>query len=243
MGNNVQGFEYENEVIEALKEAGCCGSITEGAGASASDADADFIVDGVRHLVEIKKDSFAQMGGTSARYINQEFEIASDAVDQDTQQMIVDVLGTKTEAIDSLLGEIGATQFPTSCTKHQWDDAKRRGLLKPINAKVSRGTSFIIDHYYKKGINYIQIGGAGLFYLGDNPANLPIPKLEGEINIELRAGRSGSKVNANGVAMVGGGLRAQGRLRFKGTSPYTLDNPQSIKQLLNNKWRCQPSSK
>ena len=186
MGNNVQGFEYENEVIEALKEAGCCGSITEGAGASASDADADFIVDGVRHLVEIKKDSFAQMGGTSARYINQEFEIASDAVDQDTQQMIVDVLGTKTEAIDSLLGEIGATQFPTSCTKHQWDDAKRRGLLKPINAKVSRGTSFIIDHYYKKGINYIQIGGDGLYHMSANPANLPIPALDVTARVRIR---------------------------------------------------------
>ena len=102
--------------------------------------------------------------------------------------------------------------------------------------KVKRNTQFIIDHYKDKGIHYMQIGGAGLFYLDRNPANLPVPKLQGEIDIELRAGRSGSKVNSAGVPMVGGLLRAQGRLRFSGLSNFTLDNPESVRNLLiNNK--------
>jgi hypothetical protein len=113
-----------------------------------------------------------------------------------------------------------------------WTTAKVAGLLKPINAKIRKDTEFIANHYKKKGIHYIQIGGAGLFYLSENPANLPIPKLEGSIDIELRAGRSGSKVNADGVKVVGGGLRAQGRLKFNGVSPYTLDDPKSIESLL-----------
>jgi hypothetical protein len=183
-------------------------------------------------LVEVKKDDGAQMGGTSARYIDGEFAMAGDAVDSDTQEMIIAALDSRREAIESFLGRVGAEQFPLSCPKNVWTEAKTEGLLKPINAKIRKHTDFIVDHYNKKGINYIQIGGAGLFYLGENPANLPIPKLEGEIDIELRAGRSGSKVNAQGVAMVGGGLRAQGRLKFKGSSPYTLDDPESIKGLL-----------
>ena len=62
------------------------------------------------------------------------------------------------------------------------------------------------------------------------------PRLDGQIDIELRAARSGSKKNTEGVSMVGGGLRAQARLKFKGMSPYTLDNPESIKLLMGNKW-------
>ena len=231
MGNNVQGFEYENTVISALKESGFCGNITEGAGASAADADADFEVNGVRHLVEVKKDVGAQMGGTSARYIDGKFNITSDSVDVDTQEMIISALKTRVEPIEAMLERVGIDQFPASCPKDTWNEAKTEGFLKPINAKIRKDTDFIVNHYNKKGINYIQIGGAGLFYMGDNPANLPIPKLEGEIDIELRAGRSGSKVNAQGVAMVGGGLRAQGRLKFKGKSPFTLDDVDSIKGL------------
>jgi hypothetical protein len=233
MGNNIEGFEYENTVIAALKQAGYCGSITEGAGASAADADADFQVGEARYLVEVKKDCGAQMGGTSARYIDGEFVIASEAVDADTQEMIIEALNNRVEPIEAMLKRIGAEQFPTSCPKETWTAAKTEGYLKPINAKIRKDTDFIINHYRKKGINYIQIGGAGLFYMGENPANLPIPKLEGEIDIELRAGRSGSKVNAQGVAMVGGGLRAQGRLKFHGRSPYSLDDPQSIKNVLS----------
>ena len=232
MGNNVEGFEYENTVIAALKQAGVCGNITEGAGASAADADADFCIDGVRYLVEGKKDTGAQMGGTSARYIDGKFNVASDAVDADTQEMIIEALSQRVEPIEAMLDRLGAEQFPTSCTKDSWTAAKKEGYLKPINAKIRKDTDFIINHYKKKGIDYIQIGGAGLFYMNENPANLPIPKLDGEIDIELRAGRSGSKVNAQGVAMVGGSLRAQGRLKFKGASPYTLDDPESIKGLL-----------
>lgn len=234
MGNNVQGFEYEGEVIDALVKAGVCGSITEGAGASAADADADIIINGVRHLIEVKKDGGAQMGGTSVRFIDGKFEVASDAVEQGTVDMILEALKPKTDAINNLLGEIGATQFPTSCTKHQWESARVSGHLKPINAKIRKSADFIVDHYAKKGINYIQIGGAGLFWMNENPANLPVPKLDGEIDIELRAGRSGSKINAYGIAMVGGSLRAQGRLKFKGSSPYTLDDPNSIAAMVQD---------
>lgn len=243
MGNNVLGFEYENNVIAALKEAGCCGSITEGAGSSSSGADADFVVNGVRHLVEVKKDSLAQMGGTSIRYINKVFESASDSLDPDTESLLIDALRSRTKFIDKMLSFLNIDKFPASCTKQSWVEAQKAGLLIPINTKVVKDTTFIMNHYYKKGINYMQIGGAGLFYLAENPANLPIPRLEGQIDIELRAGRSGSKVNADGIAMVGGGLRAQGRLKFKGTSPYTLDDPQSIKSLLQNQWQCKPSNK
>ena len=232
MSSNVEGFEYENTVISALKVAGHCGNITEGAGASAADADADLKIGDDVYLVEVKKDAGAQMGGTSVRYIDGEFEVASDAVEQDTVEMIVEALEPKREAINSFLHFVGASQFPATCLKDVWGAARVAGLLKPINAKIRKNTDFIANHYKKKGIHYIQIGGAGLFYLSENPANLPVPKLDGQIDIELRAGRSGSRLNLDGQSVVSGLLRAQGRLKFTGESPYTLDNPESVKELV-----------
>jgi hypothetical protein len=231
MSNNELGFAYENEVIEALKTAGIAGNITEGAGASATDADADFIVGGKRYLLEVKKDPDAQMGGTSVRYDNGDFEIVSDSVDDNTASLIISALAPKTPHIEKLLSAIGGQKFPTTCDKYTWTQAQQKGLLKPINAKIRKNTQFIIDHYKKKGIHYMQIGGAGLFYLDENPANLPIPKLEGEIDIELRAGRSGSSLNAAGVRRVSGLLRAQARLKFKGSSPISLDSLAGVKKI------------
>ena len=231
MSKNELGFAYENEVIEALKVAGIAGTITEGAGASASDADADFIVGGKRYLLEVKKDADAQMGGTSVRYNDGEFEIVSDSVDDNTAGLIMSALGPKIPHIEKLLSAIGGEKFPTTCDKYTWTQAQQKGLLKPINSKVKRNTKFIIDHYKDKGIHYMQIGGAGLFYLDQNPASLPVPKLDGEIEIELRAGRSGSTLNANGIRRVSGLLRAQARLKFKGSSPISLDSQIGIEKI------------
>ena len=183
------------------------------------------------YLLEVKKDADAQMGGTSVRYNDGQFEIVSDNVDEKTAALIVTALSSKVTHIERLLAAIGGHKFPTTCDKHTWTVAKEKGLLKPINAKIKKNTQFIIDHYKDKGINYIQIGGAGLFYLDKNPANLPIPKLDGEIDIELRAGRSGSTLNAAGVRRVSGLLRAQARLKFKGKSPVSLDNELGLSML------------
>ena len=231
MSNNELGFAYENLVIDALKFAGVAGNILEGAGASATGADADFVVNGETYLLEVKKDADAQMGGTSVRYVDGKFEVVSDTVDSGTRDLIIAALDTKRDPIERLLAAIGGDKFPTTCDKHTWTAAKKKGLLKPINGKIKQNTDFIVNHYKKKGIDYIQIGGAGLFYLDKNPANLPIPKLEGEIDIELRAGRSGSSLNAAGVRRVSGLLRAQGRLKFNGQSPVSFDSPVSISKV------------
>ncbi len=233
MSSNVEGFKYEKRVIEALAAAGVAGQIREGAGASSSSADADFVVNGERHLVEVKKDSFAQMGGTSVKYVNGEFvPVHSSTMDSDTVELVVRELQTKKEHVDRLISFLEKDSLPVSCEKDAWDTAKTAGLLRPINTKVRKDTSFLVEHYKSKGVDYIQIGNAGLFYLDKNPAKLPVPRLQGEVDIELRAGRSGSRKNSQGVSYVGGSLRAQGRLKFRGTSPFTLDSEDSIRKMM-----------
>lgn len=117
-----------------------------------------------------------------------------------------------------------------ACTKDAWELAARKNLL--VNVKIKNTVDFIAKHYAKKGIFYIQIGGAGLFYLAGNPANLPIPQLSGDINIEIRSARSGAKMLKSGIEVVGGGIRVQARLKTKGKSPYTADDVASLKAML-----------
>ena len=235
------GFDYEEAVIASIIEAGIVGNITSGAGASAAAADADIKIDGRIHKIEVKLDRNAQMGGTSLRYypqgnnLNQKFSIVSKAVDPDTVDLMEESLDSVIPDLNAFLDFIGAKHFPMTTTKEMWRKAVLAGLLKPLNVKIRQNTDFIINHYTKKGIPYIQIGGAGLFYLRSNPANLPIPQLDGAIDIELRPGRSGSRTNKDGVEVCGGGIRVQGRLKFKGESPYTLDDPDSIREMLEQR--------
>jgi hypothetical protein len=96
-----------------------------------------------------------------------------------------------------------------------WDQAKDMGLLSNLNHFVEYNTDFIKTHYTSKNVNYIQIGNTGLYHLGKNPLDLNIPELHGDINIEIRLCRSGSKkrdINGTTMKVAGANYRIQGRL-------------------------------
>jgi len=232
MGNNTGGYDYEKRVVEALVHSGYSGEIAEPAGASSVGADADMMIQGKRYLVEIKQDAKAQMGGTSLSYDEEGFGFIGSSVASDTASAVLTEMNCRQSAVQRLLESVGAESFPLACDKQTWNKAKEEGLLKPVNAVVKRNTDFICDHYTNKGVHYIQIGDSGLFHLGENPANLPVPKLEGEINLEVRAGRSGSRKRKDGTEVVSGGLRVQGRLQFNGKSDFTLDDISSIEKMM-----------
>lgn len=240
MSINTKGFEYEQKVINAIAKAGLAGNITTAAGCSSAHGDADFKLEGETHLVEVKLNKKAQMGGSSIRYQkgSESFELLTP-VEPEIHSMIMEAVKKRIPQLDILIEyfarkwDPGITGFPANCSKQVWTQAAKNGLL--VNAKIHTDVSFIVRHYRAKGVNYIQIGKSGLFYLEKNPANLPIPKLEGDVKVEIRTARAGSKViKKTGVRMVGSGIRVQGRLRIKNKSPYTLDCPKSIKNMLSN---------
>jgi len=236
MANNKNGFDYENTVIKCLKQTNINGMIVEAAGASSWGADADFMINDKIYNLEIKLNSNAQMGGTSIKLEEDTFTICNK-VDDELEKLINQSMEKNLTDLKALLLFVSMLEnknhnnFPMTCKKDSWETAQKMNML--INDKIPFNTDFICDHYSKKNTHYIQIGGAGLFYLKDNPANLPIPKLNGQINIEIRTGRSGSKKSPNGDKIVTAGIRIQGRLKTNCKSPYTLDNIDSIKQLIN----------
>jgi hypothetical protein len=238
--SNIGGFDYENKVLKAIRLAGLTGNITTGAGASAAAADADIKINDEVFNIEVKLDNNAQMGGSSVRFGSKGIKLVK-SMEPETEDLLVAAIASKASELNKLLSFISKKRpkainskvsgFPMSCTKDAWEEAAYKKLL--VNVKIKNTVDFISKHYAKKGIFYIQIGGAGLFYLAGNPANLPIPQLQGNIDIEIRSARSGAKMLASGVEVVGGGIRVQARLKTKGQSPFTADDPGSLKRMLD----------
>jgi len=238
---NVGGLDYEMTVLRAIKRAGIQGNIKKGAGFDSTGADADISVDGKIFNVEVKLDRDAQMGGSSVRFDSKGVSLVK-SMEKVTKDILVAAVSAKAESLNNLIGYLTKQRptsvnqkvqgFPLSCTTDAWDRAQAKGLL--VNTVVKPyPVDFIAKHYAKKGIYYIQLGGAGLFYMAGNPANLPVPKLKGQVNIEIRSARSGSRTLSSGVRVAGGGLRVQARLKIKGNSPYSADDTASLVAMLD----------
>ena len=200
---------------------------------------------------EIKMDKNAQMGGSSLKFDGKSWTLAEKGaanIEADTQELLIKAAEEKVKEYKKLINHLktyepkklhsGINQIPFRVTKPAWEQAVAAGMLKPTNAAVKFDTTFIHNWYAGKNCYYMQIGKLGLFYLKKNPLNLPIPQLKGEIEIALRLVRGGASMLKTGefkgenVSTVN--LRAQGKLKLKGSSPYSLDNINDCNTIFNH---------
>ena len=194
--------------------------------------------------VEIKGKG-SQFGETSFRYDanGRIFSPTKSHLDQSFIDLVTtNALVPIRESIDGLLDFLRSShdyqkdifEIPFQVTKRSWLSAKKNGLLIPIAKKIPFTEQLIVNHYNSKcgGCYYMQIENKGLFYLGSNPLNLPIPEFRGEINVEVRLKRSGSRdMKSIGEKVAGVGLIVVGRLIADIRSPYSLDNPEHVEKL------------
>lgn len=232
-------LKYERLVIRCLKDAGICGRIKQASAHNAWKPDAEMVVNDDFHYVEIKSSTRAQMGGGSVAYSDGMFFAAGTNIEM--SQAMADVLNDTHDTslrrnIDTFLRLLSGRRrsydsIPiSSIDEERWKALKAKGALKNISRTFNSGVEAIAQHYARKNTYYIQIHGAGLFRLSEaNPANLPVPVLTGRVNLEVRLGKS--KKPSNNTA----GLRVQARLITKSTSPYTLDDVDSILNMLRSK--------
>ena len=243
-----QGLQYELSVYNAIIQSKVSGLSPGGkptAGYSNQGAgDIEATYNGMPFNIEIKLNSKAQMGGGQLIYDRAEETITPHPnmmakVDPADVEMILDAAKAKIPAVNSYIDElmfrgVDAQGFPQGgiSTKIR-DSMTNDGLSRAVNTVVKGSTRYIIDHYNKKGVYYIQIGGAGLFYLGTNPFKLPVPPFEGDAQIEMRIKYAGATPNSQGVKSPN--RRAEwvaiGRLVTKVKSSYSLDDVGSIKSL------------
>ena len=235
----------ENSNFKRIASAG-------GAFSSAGAGDASFTVNGKTINMEIKMDGNAQMGGTSISYerdadgfVGQFPDRLVDRFDfskikEEDIEMFSNALIPVVKYLDQLLDHFSSFNdpfyddlegFPLKVKNKDWEGAKKAGLIIPTNKVIKYNAQWIREHYQKKGVDYIQIGGMGLFHTGKDVLGLGVPILDGDINIEMRPGPAGS----GGKPFRSVGYRVQGRLKLKGTkSPVSFDNYESIKRAFGN---------
>ena len=254
MSTGTGGLDYEAKVLRAIKtNIGTTPFKIKPSTAGFSAAEVDLILlykTSNEIAIEIKMDKAAQMGGGSYNYDRKtgKFSLSSKTViDPDIDEKLLSELNSKKTSLNSLLDfaksnspiALGSniTGLPLKTTKAVWEEMTKKRLLVPLNAKVEVPTSFLYDHYKKKGCYYIQIGGLGLYYLHSNPLNLPVPQLKATMQIELRLARAGSTMDSKlKVPVASGNIRAQGRLNAKTLtkSPYSLDNPDDFMKVFGS---------
>lgn len=247
------GLEYELKIYNSVVSAKVPGLIpgdkpTAGfSNQGAGDLEASY--NSKPFNIEIKASAKDQMGGGSFQYdfATKQFTPVSK-MDPEDLDLLLAACKEKAPALDAYIlaaRKLEPVQYhknisgiPIKVSKAGRDELKAQGLLAAINKNVKTSSNFIVRHYNKKGVFYINIGGAGLFYMGKNPLNLPVPELKAEIQIEMRLGFGGGKLffpTDPPTPARSAGLRVQGRLLTKGKSPYSLDNVEDIHKLFGVK--------
>ena len=247
------GLDYELKVHTAMKSAKVPGlnpGDKPGAGFSnvgAGDIEASY--NGKAFNIEIKASANDQMGGSSFRYdMKTKTFTPVKEMDLEDLELLMGAAKEKTSDIDNYIKaarKLDPVQYhkniagvPLKISKEGREELKKAGLLAKINKNTVMSDRFIVQHYNKKGVYYINVGGAGLFYMGKNPLKLPVPPLEGTIQVEMRLGFSGGKLNFPTdppTPARSANLRLQGRLKTKGKSPYSLDNKEDVEKLFGEK--------
>lgn len=239
------GLQYENRIFKTLKAVQDMPFKVAKPKGGFSAADPDLVLKFGRKLlpIEIKYDSRAQMGGGSYNYdmAKKKFQLAganNDGEDHDPviEKKILETLNNKKMDLDRVLDfakkstpvvlSQNITGFPLRTTKSIWQQMVTKGYLRNINTSVEVPIKFMINHYNKKNCFYIQIGGMGLYYMGKNPLDLPIPELTAKMVVEMRIAQNGASLNKTLNELVSSGsLRVQGRLDKSSLrpSPYSLE--------------------
>lgn len=187
-----QGFAYEQSIYSKLNSKKLVPSGFRPAGSDASAPDAKFIYKGKPYNLELKLDLKADYGQGSLDYVNGQWMLGG-AKTKSAQEMrsLLRSVGIENFA-NKKWGPKGApnkgTKDPKTITKEDVASDYRRFK----DEFLAIGSSALHSYYASKNTYYIQIGGYGMYYMAQNPAQLDIPQFNPNLRIRIRLKRGGS---------------------------------------------------
>lgn len=188
-GDN-KGIKYEERINRILKDKSLQLNNTQSAGASDL-PDGYFWYKGNRYPLEIKKTSgdFAQVELRWTKDRRFYYSPRSKNLE------FIDFLSDQTNFLDRINREW--TNSPKKFTKNNLKQEDRHWDLDHFkDIKQDIEVSYIETFYNLKtpSVHYIQIEGRGFFYMGEDPLNLGVPRLNGKPYLRARVKtRSSSK--------------------------------------------------
>ena len=239
MPHAIGGFLYEEKIFNIMDSIGLIPKdFKSTAGSSAVDPDIVIDIGGKKVNIEIKQNIKAQSGGTSIKYSRgNKLELVKE-LSCLTNKDVNDKLSKHIKNLDRLLDFFEKEKIPFTTTKEKWINAVEKGIIKSATTRIESSTDFIEDHYASKNVNYIQFGMHGLFYMKKDIMNLGVPRLSGNVVLEIRPTRNGSNLNRHGIRVCNGSLRVQARIKNVKKSNVSLENGNEFLDLVNKlKWK------
>lgn len=252
-GRNDGGLEYEAAVLAAMSQAQVPGlkfkADTSAGFSNTGEGDIEANYNGQKFNIEVKASINDQMGGGSVGFGDGMWYASPKlkaGTEPDDLALILKAAENAEPALAAYIEELKTkdpvdfharnTGIPFVAEVNAREELKASGHHKALNQIVTLDDRYISGLYNKKNVFYIQVGGAGLFYLGSDPLGLKVPQFTGTVNVEMRIGFAGTKMKIPGrddTTARRAEYRCIARMKTKSKSPYTLDDPESIRTLFN----------
>ncbi|MDH5402814.1 MAG: hypothetical protein OEY49_10015 [Candidatus Heimdallarchaeota archaeon] len=229
-----KGMKYEEKIAESLKKFNLICDNYESAGGSEK-PDQYIRINNKCYYIEIKQSKSADYGQIAIKYSleKEQWYITKDNANLDKQSKINLIEEANfLEKINNLWNEtpkrftVDRNEFTEADMNFDYDYFSKGGEVWG-----DYSISLICDYYNAIDVYYIQIKGLGLFYMGQNPANLEIPALDGITKLRARIKRANSRHIKNYNFFIALKFQVEKSLRSK----LSLDNENFLLQLSNSK--------
>jgi len=190
-----QGFLYEGKIHNKLKAKKLVPPGFTPAGSDANAPDAMFLYDGRSYKLEVKLDLKADYGQGSLSYDFKTKQWGLGGAKTASAQEMRDLLNAVgiLKFVKQKWGDKGAPNKGQIPSKSFTDDMVKSDYARFKDAFLPINTRALWDYYATKKTYYIQVGGYGLYYMKENPANLPVPQFNPKLRIRIRVKRGGSR--------------------------------------------------
>ena len=181
-----RGFLYERSIFNKLRSRGITPRGSEPAGPNPNLPDATFIYEGQPYKLEVKLDLRADFGQGTLNYVDGVWTLGgADTPEAEEMRRLLESVGTA-EFANLEWGKKGTPNKGTVETGNFTQEMVREDYIRFKDGFKIVNKKNIWDYYAAKDTYYIQIGGYGLYYMGMNPAKLPIPQFDVTARLRIR---------------------------------------------------------
>ena len=236
---SLASIKAENNFIEELKILsknipGLVINTKKAAGSDNTSIDIEATLNGNPFNIEFKMNQNAMMSGGSMTYSIAEGLSPNKGLEGFEE--IKKAYKDKVKFLDTYLKAAGykgiGRGFSFKLDKNKRDEIQY--LVKDASdAKIPTTNDFITKIYNKKNVNYIYIGGKGLYYMGSNPLGLNINEFKPEsTTLEVGVRFSGNTVRADGIKRAPASLRVIAKIKGLENEGLKIENKKDFKNIL-----------
>ena len=190
-----KGLEYEKVLNKNLQSAGAQRANFRPAGSDSNAPDAELRIRGYNHKVEVKLDTKVDFGQGSLDYDlkNKKWILGGAKTDSAVQmRKFLEAIGVP-KMVNEAWGQYGPPKKFTVDAEYYSDSdvAHDYKYFKDVFVNIPKNS--VEKYYNSKKTYYIQIGaGFGLYFMGEDVADLKVPRFDLNLRLRIRLKRGGS---------------------------------------------------